>query len=114
MKIIYCDMVADLFHYGHGEPGNQYQQRKNNNMKSTNCPKYSSCSSAFCPVSMEGIHLKDEAICHYYREIHNGLIVPEEVYQTIKSNEPSFLSSNSVYGCMSEYRSISKSTLQTA
>jgi len=63
---------------------------------------------------MEGIHLKDEAICHYYRDIYKGLTIPEEVYQTIKYNEPSFLSSNSVYGCMSEYRSISKSTLQTA
>jgi len=83
-------------------------------MKSNECPKHPSCSSAFCPISMEGMHLKDEAICHYYREIYKGLTVPQSIYHEIKSNEPIFLSSNSGYGCMSEYRGISKSTIQTA
>ena len=83
-------------------------------MKSTNCPKYSSCSSAFCPVSMEGIHLKDEAICHYYRDIYKGLSVPDKVYQAIKSNEPRFLTSSSDYGCMSDYRIIAINTSQPA
>jgi len=61
-------------------------------MESNECPKYTSCSSAFCPVSMEGIHLKDEAICHYFREIHKGLTAPDRVHQDIISNELSFLS----------------------
>jgi len=83
-------------------------------MESNECPKYPSCSSGFCPVSMEGIHLKDEAICHYYRDIYKGLTVPDSLYQAIISNEPSFLSSSSDYGCMSDYRSITNNTLQTA
>ena len=81
-------------------------------MESNECPKYPSCSSAFCPVSLEGLHLKDEAICHYYRDIYKGLTVPEEVYKAIKSNEPSFLSSPSGYGCMSEYGTIANKTPQ--
>jgi hypothetical protein len=83
-------------------------------MKSTDCPKYPPCSSAFCPVSMEGLHLKDEAICHYFREIHKGLTVPDSIYKAISSNESSFLSSPSGYGCMSEYRTIANKTSQTA
>jgi len=63
---------------------------------------------------MEGIHLKDEAICHYYRDIYKGLEVPDIIYQAIISNEPRFLSSRSGYGCMTEYKSISKSIAQTA
>jgi hypothetical protein len=63
---------------------------------------------------MEGIHLKDEAICHYYREIYKGLTVPQSIYQAIKSNEPVFLSPNSRYGAMSDYRSITNNTLETA
>ena len=57
---------------------------------------------------MEGIHLKDEAICHYYREIHKGLTVPDIIYQAIKSTEPIFLSSTSSYGAMYEYIAIAK------
>ena len=83
-------------------------------MKASECPKYPSCSSAFCPVSMEGIHLKDEAICHYYRKIYKGLEVPNQIYQTIKNNEPTFISPNSEYGVMSEYRSIARNVAQEA
>jgi len=63
---------------------------------------------------MEGIHLKDEAICHYYRDIYKGLTIPDSIYQTIKSNEPFFLSPHSGYGAMSDYRSITNNTIQTA
>jgi len=83
-------------------------------VKSNECPKYPTCPSAFCPVSMEGIHLKDEAICHYYRDIYKGLRIPEEVYQAIISNEPSFLSLTSDFGAMSDYRTIARNTSQTA
>ncbi|HIE78018.1 MAG TPA: hypothetical protein EYP92_04260 [Candidatus Thioglobus sp.] len=83
-------------------------------MKASECPKYPSCSSAFCPVSMEGIHLKNEALCQYYRAIYKGLTVPDKIYQAIKSNEPAFLASDSDYGCMSDYRSIALVGSQTA
>ncbi len=63
---------------------------------------------------MEGIHLKDEAICHYYRKIYKGLEVPNQIYQTIKNNEPAFISPNSEYGIMSEYRSIARNASQKA
>ena len=83
-------------------------------MKSNECPKYPSCHSAFCPVSLEGVHLKNEARCQYYRDIYKGLSVPDKVYQAIKSNEPRFLTSSSDYGCMSDYRIIANNTSQTA
>jgi hypothetical protein len=63
---------------------------------------------------MEGIHLKNEARCQYYRDVYKGLTVPDRVYQAIKSNEPSFLASSSDYGCMSDYRIIANTTSQTA
>ncbi|HIE79068.1 MAG TPA: hypothetical protein EYP92_09770 [Candidatus Thioglobus sp.] len=63
---------------------------------------------------MEGIHLKNEARCQYYRDVYKGLAVPDKIYQAIKSNEPSFLASSSDYGCMSDYRIIANTTSQTA
>ncbi len=83
-------------------------------MKSNECPKYPSCSSAFCPVSLEGMHLKNEARCQYYRDIYKGVIVPDRIYEAIKSNAPIFLSSSSDYGCMSDYRIIASNTSKTA
>lgn len=77
-------------------------------MKANECPRYHSCSSAFCPVSMEGFHLNGEAICEFYRDIYKHLAVPSNIDQAIKDNEEIFLSQGAPYGTMSDYRTIAK------
>ena len=74
---------------------------------SKECPKFDSCGSAFCPASMEGLHLRDEAICKYYRLIcrKETSDIPQMVIDAITSNEPWFLDSG-FRGCMSQYRCI--------
>ena len=83
-------------------------------MKSNEYPEYAFCYSGFCPVSMDGLHLKNESRCQYYRDIYKGLTVPDRIYKAIKSNELAFLASDSDYGCMSDYRIIANKTSQTA
>ena len=67
-------------------------------MKSNEYPKYAFCYSGFCPISIEGLHQKNESRCQYYRDIYKGLTVPDRIYKAIKSNEPAFLASD--YGCI--------------
>jgi len=71
------------------------------------CPKFESCSSAFCPASMEGLHLRDEAICKYYRLISRDETddIPQIIIDAITSNEPLFLAEGFA-GFMSQYKCI--------
>ena len=32
------------------------------------CPQFNRCNAAFCPLSVAGSHLRDEALCLYLRE----------------------------------------------
>jgi hypothetical protein len=74
---------------------------------SKHCPKFESCNSAFCPASMEGLHLRNEAICKYYRLISRNEIndIPQVIIDAIIGNEPWFLDEG-FRGCMSQYRCI--------
>ena len=74
---------------------------------SIHCPKFDSCNSSFCPASMEGLHLRDEAICKYYRLICRDETndIPQVIIDTIVNNEPWFLD-DGFRGCMSQYRCI--------
>ena len=74
---------------------------------SKHCPKFESCNSAFCPASMEGLHLRDEAICKYFRLISRGETgdIPQIVFDAITGNEPLFLVEG-FRGFMSQYKCI--------
>jgi hypothetical protein len=74
---------------------------------SKHCPKFDSCNSSFCPASMEGLHLRDEVICKYYRLICRDEIsdIPKVIIDAITVNQYWFLDDD-FRGYMSQYRCI--------
>ncbi|MCH9741128.1 MAG: hypothetical protein K0U38_09890 [Epsilonproteobacteria bacterium] len=74
---------------------------------SKECPRFESCNSAFCPASMEGLHLRDEAICKYFRLISRDETsdIPQVIIDAITGNEPCFLDDD-FRGFMSQYKCI--------
>jgi hypothetical protein len=74
---------------------------------SKECPRFDKCNSSFCPAAMEGLHLRREEICKYYRLIQRNEAsdIPQVVIDAITTNEPWFLDEG-FRGYMSEYRCI--------
>ncbi len=74
---------------------------------SKQCPRFDSCNSAFCPASMEGLHLRDEAICKYFRLISRNETsdIPQVIIDAITNNEEVFLAKE-YRRHMSQYRYI--------
>jgi len=64
----------------------KYREDKEHNLKASECPKYTSCSSAFCSVTIEGKYLKTKHDTNTTETSTRNLPYPT-VYQAIKKND---------------------------